>query len=148
MHADSAYSAVRRLENPPISVPRIMIGSLDCLSVQVQVRVGGKAVRRVKELVEFLGIDNESGELLTNTLFRWDPRTDKWVSGQKSYLVEKVAESHGRPISEVNAEWQRRALLLDGMVKRGIVDFREVAQVIAAYRAFPDETFRDVVGDA
>ncbi|HVM45409.1 MAG TPA: type II/IV secretion system ATPase subunit, partial [Candidatus Thermoplasmatota archaeon] len=25
MHADSAYSAVRRLENPPISVPRIMI---------------------------------------------------------------------------------------------------------------------------
>lgn len=146
MHADSAHSAVRRLENAPINVPRIMIGSLDCLSVQFQVRVHGKAVRRVKEIVEFLGTDNESGELLTNTLFRWDPRTDKWIAGMKSYIIEHIAESRGVPVGDVNREWQRRALLLDAMQKRGILDYRDVAQAVAAYRAFPEETFTSIAG--
>ena len=148
MHADSAYSAVRRLENPPISVPRIMIAGLDCLSVQMQTRVMGKAVRRVKEVVEFLGTDNESGELLTNTLFRWDPRTDRWVHGLKSYVVEKIAEARGTQVSEINKEWQRRAVLLDSMQRAGIVDYREVARAVAAYRAFPEETFRQITGAA
>ena len=146
MHADSAYSAVRRLENPPISVPRIMISGLDCLSVQFQTRVGGKSVRRVKEVVEFLGVDNESGELLTNTLFRWDPRTDKWIHGVKSYLVERIAETRGVPPGEINREWQRRAYFLDALQRQGVLDHREVADAVAAYRAFPEETYEATVG--
>ncbi|HEX2021159.1 MAG TPA: type II/IV secretion system ATPase subunit, partial [Candidatus Thermoplasmatota archaeon] len=130
MHADSAYSAVRRLENPPISVPRIMIASLDCLSVQFQVRVKERSVRRVKEIVEFLGTDNESGELLTNTLFRWDPRTDKWVHGLKSFIVERIADAHGVPVGEINKEWQRRALFLDALQRQGLLDYREVARAV------------------
>ena len=148
MHADSAYSAVRRLENPPISVPRIMIAGLDCLSVQMQTRVQGKAVRRVKEVVEFLGTDNESGELLTNTLFRWDPRTDRWVHGLKSYVVEKIAEARGTQVADINKEWQRRAVLLDSMQRSGILDYREVARAVAAYRAFPEETYQQITGAA
>jgi flagellar protein FlaI len=145
MHADSAYSAVRRLENPPISVPRIMISTLDALSVQIQTRVGDKAVRRVKEIVEFLGTDNDSGELLTNTLFRWDPRTDKWVHGLKSYVMERISEARGVTLADINKEWQRRALLLDAMQRRGILDYRDVAKAVAAYRAFPDETYERIV---
>ena len=147
MHAENAYSAVRRLENPPISVPRIMIGSLDALSVQFQTRVRDRAVRRVKEVVEFLGTDAESGELLTNTLFRWDPRTDKWIAGMKSYIIERIADARGVAVSEINKEWQRRALLLDAMHKRGILDHKQVADTVAAYRAFPEETFSRIVGE-
>lgn len=145
MHADSAYSAVRRLENPPISVPRMMISTLDALSVQMQTRVLGRAVRRVKEVVEFLGTDNESGELLTNTLFRWDPRTDKWVHGLKSYVVERIAEARGVAVSDINKEWQRRALLLDAMQRKGVLDYRDVARAVAAYTAFPEETYNYIV---
>jgi flagellar protein FlaI len=145
MHADSAYSAVRRLENPPISVPRMMISTLDALSVQMQTRVLGKAVRRVKEVVEFLGTDNESGELLTNTLFRWDPRTDKWVHGLKSYVVERIAEARGVGVSDINKEWQRRALLLDAMQRKGVLDYRVVARAVAAYTAFPEESYAYIV---
>ena len=148
MHADSAYSAVRRLENPPISVPRVMIAALDCLSIQFQTRVNGRAVRRVKEVVEFLGVDNDSGELLTNTLFRWDPRTDKWVHGVKSYLVERIAETRGVNVGEVNREWQRRALFLDALQRAGVVDYEHVSAAVAAYRAFPEETFQRVVGES
>ncbi|HET6404393.1 MAG TPA: type II/IV secretion system ATPase subunit [Candidatus Thermoplasmatota archaeon] len=146
MHADSAYSAVRRLENPPISVPRIMIAGLDCLSVQMQTRVNGKAVRRVKEVVEFLGTDNESGELLTNTLFRWDPRTDRWVHGIKSYVIERIAEARGLQASDINKEWQRRAVLLDSLQRAGVIDYREVARAVTAYRAFPEQTYERIVG--
>lgn len=146
MHAESAYAAVRRLENPPINVPRIMIGSLDALSVQFQTRIRGKAVRRVKEVVEFLGTDNESGELLTNTLFRWDPRTDKWIAGMKSYIIEHIADAKGIAVADVNKEWQRRALFLDALAQRGIRDYRDVADACAAYRAFPEEIYAKIVG--
>ena len=145
MHADSAYSAVRRLENPPINVPRNMIAGLDAMSVQIQTRVQNRAVRRVKEVVEFLGTDNESGELLTNTLFRWDPRTDKWVHGLKSYVMERIAESRGFTMADINKEWQRRAVLLDALQRKGVLDYREFTRAVVAYRAFPEKTFEEVV---
>ena len=47
MHADSVSSAVHRLENPPISVPRNMLSALDLICVQVQARVGGQRIRRI-----------------------------------------------------------------------------------------------------
>lgn len=148
MHADSAYSAVRRLENPPINVPRNMIASLDAMSVQFQTRVHGKAVRRVKEVVEFLGTDNDSGELLTNTLFRWDPRTDKWVHGLKSYVIERISEARGISMNDINKEWQRRAILLDAMQRKGILDYREFTRAVIAYHAFPEETYARIVGES
>lgn len=46
MHADSVASAVHRLENPPISVPRNMLSALNIICVQVQARVGGQRIRR------------------------------------------------------------------------------------------------------
>ena len=65
-HADSIQSLVHRLENKPIEIPRVLIPALDGISIQIQTRVGGKRVRRNKAIVEIIGIDPHSHELLTN----------------------------------------------------------------------------------
>jgi len=57
MHADSVDSAIHRLENPPISVPRSMLKALDIVSIQSQTFVGGERVRRNIKLTEIIGID-------------------------------------------------------------------------------------------
>ncbi|HWG91474.1 MAG TPA: type II/IV secretion system ATPase subunit [Candidatus Thermoplasmatota archaeon] len=145
MHADSAYSAVRRLENPPINVPRIMLGALDILVVQLQMRYQGRAVRRVKELVEFLGMDPATGELLTNTLFRWDPRNDTYLKAPKSYVLEKIMTRRNWTAEEAANEWTRRAKLLEALRKAKVFQLEKVAEVIGAYYARPDETYAKYV---
>ena len=53
-HADSIQSLVHRLENKPIEIPRVLIPSLDCISIQMQTRIAGKRVRRNKNIVEIM----------------------------------------------------------------------------------------------
>ena len=79
MHADSVSSAVHRLENPPISVPRNMLSALDLVCVQIQARVGGQRIRRNKQIIEVLDIDPRTNELITNEVFRWRQATDEVI---------------------------------------------------------------------
>ena len=76
MHADSVASAVHRLENPPINVPRNMLSALSLMSIQVQARVGGQRIRRNMQISEILDIDPRTNGLSQRGL-RWHPATDE-----------------------------------------------------------------------
>ena len=89
-HADSIQSLVHRLENKPIEIPRVLIPALDGISIQIQTRIAGKRVRRNKNIVEIIGIDPHSHELLTNEAFRWDNTVDEFLFTGKSYILEKI----------------------------------------------------------
>ncbi len=45
----------------------------------------------------------------------------------------------------MNREWHRRAIFLDAALKKGVTSYREVADLIAAYNATPEETFEALV---
>ncbi len=77
IHADSVASVVHRIENPPMDVPRNMLSALDFVCIQVQARVGGKRIRRNKQIVEILDIDPRTNELITNEVFKWRSATDE-----------------------------------------------------------------------
>src|ERR1044072_2575405 len=55
MHADSVDAVIHRLESDPINIPRSLLEALDIISIQIQTRVGGKRVRRSKQLPADLG---------------------------------------------------------------------------------------------
>jgi flagellar protein FlaI len=146
MHADSVQSAVYRLENEPINVPRIMLQTVDAIVIQALVRVNDKLVRRVKQVVEIAGIDPESGDLLTNTVFEWDSPRDSHTFLGKSYILEAIAEKKNVSIAEIEAELERRALVIDWMIREEIRHIRDVADVVAAYYHEPDELLRKAKG--
>ncbi|NCB17809.1 MAG: secretion system protein E, partial [Synergistales bacterium] len=77
-HAEDVPSMVHRMENEPINLPRALLTSLDVIMLQGQVKVGSKMARRVKSLTEIVGIDPDSGELITNTVFTWNPADDSF----------------------------------------------------------------------
>ena len=52
VHADSAKSLIHRLEGKPIDIPRVMLQSLDVVSIHITTRVKGKRVRRSKQIIE------------------------------------------------------------------------------------------------
>ncbi len=146
LHGDSVMSAVYRLENPPIDIPRLMLQTLDCVAVQVQARVDDQLVRRLKELTEIVGIDSRTGDLLTNQVYRWDPRKDTFRYMGKSHVLERRMEKHNLTPEQVEAEWENRALLLDWMVDKGIRHIRDVSTVLTAYYARPEAVLDRVRG--
>ena len=146
-HADSIQSLVHRLENKPIEIPRVLIPALDGISIQIQTRVGGKRVRRNKAIVEIIGIDPHSHELLTNEAFRWDNTIDEYVFTGKSYIFEKIMMKANLNRVEIMDETKRRQLVIEWCLKKGIRDYKDFARVVAEYYVHPEDVMRQVYED-
>ena len=146
-HADSIQSLVHRLENKPIEIPRVLIPALDGISIQIQTRVGGKRVRRNKAIVEIIGIDPHSHELLTNEAFRWDNKIDEYVFTGKSYIFEKIMMKANLNRVEIMDETKRRQLVIEWCLKKGIRDYKDFAKVVAEYYVHPEDVMRKVYED-
>jgi flagellar protein FlaI len=144
MHADSVASAVHRLENPPINVPRNMLSALSLMSIQVQARVGGQRIRRNKQLVEILDIDPRTNELITNEVFRWYPATDEIRYSGKSYILEEIMEDRGWSEERMQEELKRRQEVLEWMRIKKIRHFRDVSNILVSYFRDPETVIRRV----
>jgi len=149
MHADSVKSMVNRLENPPISTPRILLTALKNVLIQAQVRVGTSMVRRIKMLVEIVGFEAETNELITNTVYEWDQASDKFRFKGHSFLFDKIMTMKNMSHEEMQEEFQRRIDIINYMVKEDITDFMELASIIVQYYKEPDilvEEIREKMG--
>jgi len=133
VHADSAKSLVHRLEGKPIEIPRIMLQSLDIVSIQAISRVKDKRLRRCKQIIEIIDIDPATKEILTNEVFRWDPIEDTFTYSGKSYVLERIRTEKNLSREEMTEEIRKRAALLEWMRKKNITGFKEVAAMIANY---------------
>lgn len=137
MHADSVQSAVYRLENPPINVPRMMLQTLDIVAIQAQVRVGTRMGRRIREVTEVVGFDPETREILTNTVFEWDSGADHHRYLGKSHVLEQVMETRHLSEEDVDTEWRNRIEVLQWMMAHGIRRVGDVARAISRYYRDP-----------
>ena len=146
-HADSVQSLVHRLENKPIEIPRVLIPALDGISIQIQTRVGGKRVRRVKQVIEIIGVDPHSGELLTNEVFRWDGQIDEYVFSGKSYMLEKIMLKANLNRVEVMEEIKRRQLVVEYAHRQNIRYYQDFAKLVAEYYVHPEDVMRNVYVD-
>src|SRR3989475_240379 len=95
-HADDVQAMVHRLENDPINLPRALVAALDIVLLQAQVKVGTDMTRRVKAIVEVVGTDPESNELITNSAYTWNPADDTFNYSGHSYVYEKISLARTR----------------------------------------------------
>ncbi|MEL9999074.1 MAG: type II/IV secretion system ATPase subunit [Thermoplasmata archaeon] len=137
-HADDVKSLVHRLENEPINLPRALLTSLDVILLQGQVKVGPKMTRRVKSLTEIVAIDPESGELVTNNAYIWNPADDTFNYSGHSYVYEKISTIKNWSPRRMEIEVKRRELVLEYMEKINVSNYREVAKIISEYYKDPD----------
>ncbi|RLI84651.1 secretion system protein E [Archaeoglobales archaeon] len=142
LHADSVNSAIHRLENPPISVPRAMIEALDIISIQTQTYVNEKRVRRNIEIAEIVGLDPNTKMLRTSTVFIYDNIRDIHQMVGTSKALDEIKKIRGWSARELEDELRRRQYILEYMVENDITDFKKVSSVIYAYQAEPSEAFK------
>ncbi len=142
MHADSVASAIHRLENPPISVPRTMIQALDIMSIQSQTYTKGKRVRRNIKLVEIIDIDPNTRNIRTNDIFVWDSESDKFIRTGESKALFDIRMRRGWGQGKIEQELYYRRKVLEHMVNNDINDFQEISDIINAYQSTPEKVLK------
>ena len=142
MHADSVASAIHRLENPPISVPRTMIQALDIMSIQSQTYTKGKRVRRNIKLVEIIDIDPNTRNIRTNDIFVWDSESDMFIRTGESKALFDIKMRRGWSQGKVDQELYYRQKILEHMVNNGTSDFQEISDIINAYQSTPEKVLK------
>jgi flagellar protein FlaI len=140
MHADSVKGMVNRLENPPINCPRILLTALRNVLIQTHARVGMDMVRRLKQVIEIVGFEPETNELISNTVYEWDQASDKFVFKGHSFLFDKIMEMKNLTHEELMDEFQRRVDIVKHMLAKDLSDHTEIWNLIRSYYKDPKGT--------
>jgi flagellar protein FlaI len=137
MHADSVQTAINRLENEPINVPRPMVQSLDVLVVQVLARFGGERVRRASDVAEIEGIDQRTGELDYAGAYEWNAKDDTFSEGNRN-LMDEIREERGWSQRDLLREMRRRRRFLKYLWDEEVTQYRQFTTMVNRYYANPD----------
>jgi len=147
IHAESTEAVVNRLITAPISLSTGLLQHLNLILVMTNSRVKGVDVRRVKEVVEILGMDMKTDKPITNELFKWVPSGDYYeFASDRSYILNKIVGEKGISESSVWEELQRRTAILEWMKKEGIRFYKDVGRIIAIYYKSPEDILKRVFG--
>ncbi len=142
IHADSIEATLTRLTSAPMDVPKALIAnSLDLITLQLKIRVGNKSARRIIQVAEVDGIDENTGQLKTNTVFRWNPKTDTHEFLGKSIVFEKIKERDGETDEQINYELTKRRVALEWMVNNNVREHRKVSKCIMEYYEDPERFY-------
>ena len=133
-------STVVATENPPINCPRILLTALRNVIIQTHARVGMDMVRRIKHLIEIVGFEPETNELISNTVYEWDQGTDKFVFKGHSFLFDKIMEMKNLTHEELMQEFERRVDIVKYMVAKDMQDHRDIWGLIRQYYKDPKAT--------
>ncbi len=136
VHADTASQVLRRLSNPPISIPEILLESLHLIAVMHRDRRTN--TRRLFEVAEVLPGSERSGPGL-NTLFRWSASRKALVSSSGPVRFRDELSLHaGMDEKEAEKDRAEKVLILKAMVKEGIKTVEAVGRIMAEYYASPE----------
>ncbi len=137
IHANSAREGLLRLQSHPMNVPDIMIPALDLIIAQKKQMEKEKLARKVFEVTEISG--REGGNILTNTLFEYSPKTDaievKILNGR---IIQELARLTNLSIREIDDEIEKREAILDTLAKSNLKQ-DEIHELIQLYYKNPEE---------
>jgi flagellar protein FlaI len=142
IHAESAQAVINRLESEPMNIPKPLIAMTNVILVMERTEVNGKPARRVSVATEIRGLETKTNEILTEEVFRWNPKLDKFTFLGDSALLDKHMNKMSLTEEDIKHELNSRKAVLEWMVQQRIRHHREVAKVIREYYANPNRVFQ------
>lgn len=138
LHANNSRETITRLTNAPMSVPKIMISSIDFIIMEKRIyRSDGISYRRITEIAEVVGI--EEGTIQLSKLFQWDSENDEFKNLTiLSKTLEEMANLKGVSMAYINEEWEKRKMILNYLVRNNISSQEEISKILEDYYNNPD----------
>jgi flagellar protein FlaI len=129
LHADTANETIRRLTNPPISIPPSMLGSVN-LNV-VMFRDRRKGYRRVLQLAEFV---HGKERVTANILQRWIPENDTFTEHNKSMsFFDTFSRATGMSEKEIFEALDYKKSVFDWLIKNKIRSLDAIGKATSLY---------------
>jgi flagellar protein FlaI len=142
IHAESAEAVISRLESEPMNIPKSLIAMTNVILVMQRNEVDGKPARRVSNATEVKEFEAKTNEILTEEVFRWNPKLDKFAFLGHSTLLERQIKKTGLSEEDLQRELHSRKTVLEWMVQRGIRRHEEVGKVVREYYVNPNRVFQ------
>ncbi len=136
IHADNMPAVVDRLTNKPIDLPKTMLENLDIIVFMEKFKIGGKSIRKVKEVVEIVGYDYKNKELISNSAFKWNNSSQKFDSFE-SVILDKIQQKSGFGVEELKLDMTRRIKLLKYLSEKKINDYKTFSIYISRFYTNP-----------
>ncbi len=134
-HATDPTSLVQRLGAPPINVPMSFMDNLNVILFQETRKIDGVPVRRVTKIVEIAG--STAAGIMAIPVFDYDAAEDRlrFTGRNNSFILEdKIATLLGlSDTRQIYGTLERRASILDRMLHDGVVESKEVDEIISAF---------------
>ena len=138
IHADSVEATINRLTTEPMNIPRSLVGTtLDCIVMQLKIRLADRSVRRVVAVTEVVGHDARTDEIVLNDAFKWDPVVDRYAFTGRSKLFDKITQKFGTRPEEIRRDIDGRKVFLDWLVAKNIRGHAEVSNQVREFYAGP-----------
>lgn len=137
LHAETVMEAFRRLKNPPINIPGVMLSSLHLIVAMYRDKRLGR--RRIFELGEIIPSEEEEKDVKSNILYKWNAAKDEVLTVNRSRRVMNYIKTHTNMTdTEIAKTLKERKAILDWMVKKDINTVEEVGDIISQYYDEPD----------
>jgi flagellar protein FlaI len=125
-----------------MSIPHTLIENLDAIAIVRRLVVDTVPIRRTMSVCEMLGWDDKKNDFKIHEAFSWDAKADAYCYSGKSYLLEEIAHQRGCSSDELETELEKRKVILNYMVRKGIRTYEDVSAVVMSYFSDPDALFR------
>lgn len=144
IHADTVAATINRLTSVPMDIPKVLIAyTLDVIILQLKLNIQGRSIRRIMQISEIAGIDNDTGEILLNDVFNWDPINDKHVFSGRSVLFEKYGQRYGESTDQIMYELNKRKTTIEWLVKNNIHKHKDVANTLKEFYSNPEKFYEE-----
>jgi hypothetical protein len=93
-----------------------------------------------------MGYDPETGDVLFNNVFSYDPETDMHHYNGNSSILEKIRLATGKSRQEFDRDFRERKIIIENMAANGITDYFAISRIIQAYYFNHDEGIKMSAG--
>ena len=134
LHADNSHQTLKRLTNPPINVPSVMLEAIHMNVVMYRDR--RRNVRRTYQLSEVIPEEKVDGSssVKANVLYRWKARTDEIVkSSEDIRLSQEIAMHTGFSKQEILEEIEKKKKTLEWIANKGIRKLPDIGRLMRMY---------------
>ncbi len=135
MHAEDFETAVKRLTQPPMNIPKSIITLMNCVIVVRHVQTPtfletGKKVSS-RKFVQVSEIKDANSSV---NVFDWNATPDIFQENlDESVLLKRIAKKLDAPLDLLITEFENRKKVLQNMVEHNIRDHRSVNKVLSKY---------------
>ncbi|MCL4403391.1 MAG: Flp pilus assembly complex ATPase component TadA [Candidatus Marsarchaeota archaeon] len=138
IHASSGRDVINRLQHTPMNVPKDIIPVIDAVINTGVVYENGIPVRKVIEISEISGIESQ---VLLSDLYKFDYKTRAGSPILPSVTYrDSLSKATGVPPSDILAEEEVRAAILQKLNQLGKKDIKSISEVVRDYYDNPERT--------